>query len=250
MPGGRILYLKAGRVGGPDPVEEEIVRLEWMATKALPVPRIVEHVVHGDVHYLVTEALPGEDASAYRGDCGARGIVAVLAAGLKCLHGIPIDDCPYTHDAASRVRDATERVHAGFVDSPRLDPALARRAAETLLERLVRAHEALIAGRRAGVTVAEGKVFTHGDYCLPNVIVREQRGDRGARSDAKQLQLSGFIDCGRAGVADRYQDLALCARSITRNLGRAWIPVFFEDYGIPRPDEAQIEFYTLLDDFF
>lgn len=83
----------------------------------------------------------------------------------------------------------------------------------------------------------EDLVFTHGDYCLPNVVIN---GDA----------VSGFIDLGLAGVADRYQDLALGARSLTYNFGLEWVPLFFETYGIVQPAQARIDFYKLLDEFF
>jgi aminoglycoside phosphotransferase len=52
----------------------------------------------------------------------------------------------------------------------------------------------------------EELVLIHGDYCFPNVVI-------------KGWALSGFIDLGRCGVADRYHDLAQAARSVRRNLG-------------------------------
>ncbi|HVZ16245.1 MAG TPA: phosphotransferase, partial [Terriglobales bacterium] len=85
----------------------------------------------------------------------------------------------------------------------------------------------------------EDLVFTHGDYCTPNVLI-----------DPERMTLNGFIDWGRAGVADRYQDLALAARSTAYNFGSEWIPLFFEAYGLREVDTAKVEFYKLLDEFF
>ena len=63
-------------------------------------------------------------------------------------------------------------------------------------------------------------------------------------------RVSGFVDCGRAGIADPYQDLALCARSIAFNVGAEWVPVLFAKYGIERIDEVRVSWYQLLDEFF
>lgn len=80
-------------------------------------------------------------------------------------------------------------------------------------------------------------MLTHGDYCFPNVVI-------------KDWALSGFIDLGRCGVADRYHDLAQAARSVRRNLSERWVAPFFAAYGIGAPDEAKLRYYQLLDELF
>src|SRR5437899_2886470 len=49
----------------------------------------------------------------------------------------------------------------------------------------------------------EDLVLVHGDSCFPNILL-----------DSKSLAVNGFVDWGHSGIADRYQDLALAARSI------------------------------------
>jgi len=62
--------------------------------------------------------------------------------------------------------------------------------------------------------------------------------------------VSGFVDCANAGIADRYQDLALCARSVADNLGVEWVQPLFARYGLDQPDESKLAYYQLLDEFF
>ena len=66
--------------------------------------------------------------------------------------------------------------------------------------------------------------------------------------------VSGFLDLGRAGMADIWQDIALCVRSLRYNFedisaGQARIDAFFEELGV-QPDARKIEYYILLDEIF
>lgn len=66
-------------------------------------------------------------------------------------------------------------------------------------------------------------------------------------------RFAGFIDLGRAGIADRYQDLALITRSLESDMNpqfNGWSKYFLMQYEILEPDVSRLEFYRLLDEFF
>ncbi|SJN24748.1 phosphotransferase [Luteococcus japonicus] len=58
----------------------------------------------------------------------------------------------------------------------------------------------------------------HGDACNPNFLI----GDDG--------EVSGFVDLGRTGVADRHADLAPAVLSLGWNFGDGWTDTFLTAY--------------------
>jgi len=92
----------------------------------------------------------------------------------------------------------------------------------------------------------EDLIFSHGDFCLPNVFV-------------SGCETTGFLDWGNGGVADRWQDIALCVRSFRHNYMdfagygeneyRKYKSLLFQELGI-ESDEEKIRYFILLDEFF
>ena len=92
---------------------------------------------------------------------------------------------------------------------------------------------AALAELEATAPDGEDLVVCHGDYCPPNSCSRGR--------------VTGYVDLGELGVADRWSDVAVGAWSIGWNFGAEHEALFYESYGI-EPDPARIRFYRLLYD--
>ena len=233
-PSGSALYLKSlpiGAIPSERPLFDEGERLGWMHAVGLPVPAVLQYHEWKGREYLLLTAVPGVDASVPRPSEQHGAIVAALAGGLRTLHATNISACPFDHSRRVRVAAAEARVRAGVVREDDFDAARQGRSASELYTELL-----------ANPPASEDRVFTHGAYCLPNVILMDD--------GAGGFKVSGFVDCTNAGIADRYQDLALCARSVAYNLGSEWVPALFARYGTERTDDAKLAYYQLLDEFF
>jgi aminoglycoside 3'-phosphotransferase-2 len=217
-PGRRSLVLKIGRDLAP-----EMRRLAWLRGR-LPVPEVVAFAGDGGSDFLLMTKLPGRDGSDARTYRDGARFIALLAGALRTVHAVPVDGCPFAAPVDDLLAIAEQRVNDGTLTADDFDARYLWRSPREMLR--------LLHDLRPG---AEGAAFTHGDASLPNVLFH-----RGA--------VSGFIDLGLAGVADPWRDLALAARSLTRNMGGRWVRPFLEAYGAPL-DEPRIEFFILLDEF-
>ncbi|MET0412817.1 MAG: APH(3') family aminoglycoside O-phosphotransferase [Polyangiaceae bacterium] len=224
------LYLKTVRRDARDPcfggLDAERAKLEWLG-RHISVPTVVAFTKDETRDYLVMSEIPGRDAAADMPAASALpAAVKVLAAACREFHAIPTaDDCPFVERANDLVLQARQRLDDGLVDVADFDAEREGRDPEELFQEL--------AGLRP---TSEDLVVTHGDFCLPNVILRDG-------------QCSGFIDVGRASVADRWRDLSLCMHSIASTWGPQWSALFLHHYGLPL-DERRREFFQLLDEFF
>ena len=218
------LFLKAGPKSRWRELLSEKERLRWLQGR-LPVPEVVGYAEDDLNEYLLLSAIRGQDAASLTDDRLDEDLVRLLARGLRTIHAVPTMGCPFDMTLDKVIERTRYNLVNGLVDQVDFDDRRIGRSAEDLFEGLLSTRPA-----------REDLVFTHGDYCLPNVIIE---GD----------SVAGFVDWGRAGVADRYKDIALVARSLERNRGNDLQRAFFAAYGIASPDVGKVEFYMLLDEF-
>ncbi|EJN01620.1 APH(3') family aminoglycoside O-phosphotransferase [Phyllobacterium sp. YR531] len=216
------LFVKSEIAGEFGELPDEISRLRWLAGQGIAAPKVLDQTEDNGRIWLLMSALPGRDLASDK-EIPAENIVRIAAQSLKDLHSLDIAHCPFNHTLSNRIPVAHARMIANQVDESDFDE-VGPTAAE-LFERLLKLR-----------SDGEDLVVTHGDACLPNIL-----------SDGSVF--TGFVDCARLGIADRYQDLALASRSIEHNLGVEWVEPFFRSYGVDM-DSSRVEYYRLLDEFF
>lgn len=215
-----------GRGGLPvSTLLQERERLRWLRGR-VPVPVVVGYEVTPTHEYLALTRLPGIPMSHPDATLHPERLTDLLARALRELHALPIRECPFNLSLPVTLRLARERVRAGAVDEADFDAERQGWCAADVLAELLRTRPE-----------HEDIVVTHGDACLPNVILN------GA-------YVEGFVDVGRAGLADRHADLALAWRSLTRNLGPEYAERFLDLYGRALVDQDKLAYYQLLDELF
>ncbi|HEY1652507.1 MAG TPA: aminoglycoside 3'-phosphotransferase [Acidimicrobiales bacterium] len=222
-PGGVARFAKVAPAGHAVPLRREAERAIWAAAY-LPVPRVLALEATGPVTVLLTEALPGRDGTdpSWRRDLARH--VGALGRGLRTFHDAVGDEwCPFRFDVATALDHVAGRVASGQVDPADFHSEHAHLSAEGALAEL-----------EAAAPADEELVVCHGDYCVPNVLLQA-----GA--------VTGYVDLGALGVADRWWDIAVGGWSTTWNFGDDLEPAFYEGYGID-PDPERIRWYRLLYD--
>ena len=220
------LYLKRGCGEVADAVVDEMVRLRWLQGRTA-VPAVRGFVLDGADAWLLTEALPGRTAWQVLTDdpSGGAAIAQALGAHLAEVHAIPIVKCPFDAGLPLRMAQAWQRIEAGAVDADDFDDDHEGWTPQAVWDEMT-----------ALLPVAPDLVVTHGDYSLDNILVAD-----GA--------VVGCIDWDRAGVADRYQDLAILANCLDE-FGGDLRDAFFAGYGLADPDVRKLRLYRCLDEMF
>lgn len=216
--------------------EREVRIMQWLSGK-IPAPEVLCSEQKDSKNYLLMTKLPGKMSCDEEYMRQPELLAEALADGLKLLWKVDVSDCPYSASLDEKLRMAKYNVEQGLVDVDNVEPDTFGPNGFENPQALL---DWLIANRPE-----EEPVFSHGDYCLPNVFLQDGK-------------VSGFLDLGRAGVADKYQDIALCYRSFLHNYegkygggsyGEVNPEIIFEKLGI-KPDWEKVRYYILLDELF
>ena len=218
--GENIYYLKMAPNGF---LKGEYERLSWLSSKVSDlVPQIISFESENGVEYLLTESLKGEMlCSDYYLSHPNEGLDIVVDA-FKKLYEIDITDCPFNVALDYKLSLVRSNLDNHLIDEANVDSNILKKygSLEGIYEFLVnnRFHEDLC--------------FSHGDISLPNIFAFDGK-------------LSGFIDLGDAGIADRYFDIAIVTRTLIYNYGEEYAEKFYEKMGID-VDRSKIDYYLTM----
>lgn len=203
-------YLKRSGKGA---LEKEAKMTKYFHAKGLGA-QVLEYI-SGDSDWLLTAAVSGEDCLHEKHLSDPKRLCDTVAQELRRLHETDYTGCPVPDRTADYLAGAEKNYLAGTYDPSHFPDSFGYSSAQA-------AYEVLTAGKGA----LTSRVLLHGDYCLPNIILRDWK-------------LSGFIDVGAGGVGDRHIDLFWGAWSLEFNLKTdRYRQRFLDAYGRDLVDES------------
>ena len=211
-------------------IDEAVENMRWMG-KRVPVPQVIRYEVVDDKSYLLMSKVDGKMSCDPYYMEHPNEMVELLAEGLRMLWSADISGGRQEWSLEGdleKVRESLDR--------------------EWEMGRTVVAPDGktLNSPKEVMVWLEENKpkeelALSHGDYCLPNVFFKDGK-------------VSGFIDLGASGVADKYLDIADCYWSLKHNFngffgGKAYAnfdpSILFEKLG-PEIDVKKVQYILFI----
>ena len=178
--------------------EKETLRTESLMTAYMHSLSLSAEVLYygtsGGKDYLLTRRIPGEDGTSPQYLSDPERLCDTTAAFLRRFHEIDGRNCP----VQNRIQTYTEAVKQGIVRR-HYEPDLFQGLWE------FRSFEEAKTAAEEGMSLLKPEVVLHGDYCLPNIIL-------------KDWKFSGIIDVGNGGIGDRHIDLLWGIWTLSYNL--------------------------------
>ena len=215
-PEARVYYIARGdglylKISGVGTLRAEARMSEYFSSLGLGVAPIAYH--SGEMDYLLTPSLEGEDLTARCYLDEPKRLAELIGTELRRLHEMDFRDCPNRDRLNDYIATVERNYRSGEYDKSQFPDSFGYKSAEE-------AYAVFSDGR----SLLRADTLIHGDYCLPNILASDWR-------------LSGFIDVGFGGVADRHIDLFWGAWTLGFNLGTdEYRERFFDAYGKDRID--------------
>lgn len=216
------LFLK---VGVAPLLTKEYASLIWLKDR-LSVPECVYFTNDGKYEYLITKAVAGEMSCSDLNLSRPEATVKLLAESITQIQNVDIKDFPFRNDLNYKLGIAEYNVKNNLLsDTPVSEIGKKFKSYEKILDYL-KTHKP-----------KEELVFSHGDTSLPNIFL-------------KNGKVSGFIDVGECGVADKWFDIAICYKSIRRNFPNRpdLLDLFLKELNL-KPS-SNIDYYIAIMDLY
>ena len=185
----------------------------FMSTR-FPAPKVLAYL-SDERDWLLTSAVEGEDCTHPDHLADPKRLCDLLAETLQAIHSLDTAGCPVKDHPAGYFATAEANYRKGEWDLSYCDGSFAT-------------PEEAFAHLQANRYLLQKDTLLHGDYCLPNVML-------------KNWQVSGIIDLGNGGVGDRHVDLYWGAWTLRFNLKTdAYRQRFFDAYGRGSIDEERL----------
>lgn len=220
----------------PTSMQNQVQLMQWLEGK-VPVPQVLVYEVENEKSYLLMSRVGGKMSCDTYYLEHPQMLLEALARGLQMLWDVDVRECPCIRNLDVVLQEARMRVENHLVDVDNVEPT-------TFGEGGFKNPEHLLEWLESHRPSFE-PMFSHGDFCLPNVFL-------------KNGQIAGFIDLGRAGVGDKWNDIALCYRSLKHNFDGTYGGKVYENFHPEmlfekleiEPDWEKINYYLLLDELF
>lgn len=214
----------------------QVQMMQWLDGK-IPVPQVLAYEIEDGKSYLLMSKIGGKMSCDTYYLEHPQILLEALACGLKMLWEVDIKECPRVRDLDVALKEARFQVENNLVDLDNVEP-------NTFGEDGFESPKHLLEWLESHRSSFE-PVISHGDFCLPNVFLENGH-------------IKGFIDLDKMGVGDKWNDIALCYRSLKHNFDGTYGGKVYEDFqpdmlfeklGI-EPDWEKINYYLLLDELF
>lgn len=192
LPSDKFCFLKVATGDRRKELRREHAVLSWLDGRA-GAPLVEAYWEEDEESYLVTSGMSGRPVSEGITVRPVGPLLSELARSLREVHSLPIAACPFERNLGTTVAEAHRQAGEGAVDLTNLDMVRRGWSLDQLLSELDRS-----------LPHTEERAFTHGDFSLTNVLLKEGR-------------VTGVVDWGGAGLADPYRDVALLLRGLARN---------------------------------
>lgn len=210
----------------------ELNMMRWLKDK-LPVPEVIAADCVEGMRYLLMTRMQGHHLCLPELLDDQMRLAEIVADGLRRMWSVNITDCPTSRQLDDKFKEIEAGLRGGWINmeqarQPETYGPGGFESPQVLFDWLIK-HR-----------TQETAVFSHGDYCLPNIF-------------AQNNKLHGFIDLGLSGISDPWVDIEQVLWSMWANTTGVFggkkrsfeKKLLFEALGMDM-DEDRLRYYSLL----